>query len=122
MFMFEEYFEQLNNLEEDYLLEMANVNKQDTGLPYDIWIDSMGLNRNNTHNEPRIKVEVDHNLIPMTISKTNPDIPESVKKQGITTFKGINKIKDYIKKYYDVFIKHWNKELTDKQALNLLDK
>lgn len=34
--MYNEYFEQLDTLNEDYLCEMANVAKEDTGLPYDL--------------------------------------------------------------------------------------
>ena len=112
--------EELEKLDEDYLFEMAQVSKDDTGLPYDLWIDGMGKDRNNTHNTPRIKVRVKDKLIPMTIDKDNPDIPESVKKMGTTTFKGISKIRKYIKEYYSVFMKHWNREITDKQALNML--
>lgn len=39
------------------LFEMANVSKKDTKLPYDIWIDSKGKNRNTKQNYPRLKVD-----------------------------------------------------------------
>ena len=32
-------------LNEKLLYEMANVKSFDTGLPYDLWIDSMGADR-----------------------------------------------------------------------------
>ena len=39
------------------LFEMTNVSKKDTKLPYDIWIDSKGKNRNTKQNYPRLKVD-----------------------------------------------------------------
>lgn len=72
-------------LNEQYLLEMANVKSTDTGLPYDIWIDSLGKDRDVEHNIPRIKVNVNGKYIPIEISD-EPDIPESVKKMGIVDF------------------------------------
>lgn len=114
--MYEDYFEQLNNLDEDYFLEMANAVKSDTGLPYDIWLDSKGKERNVPHNYPRIKVDVNGNLIPVIISD-NPIIPKSV---GIETFRKFNEIKEFIIKNKEILLKHWNKELSDRETLNLL--
>lgn len=96
-------------------LEMANVSKKDTGLPYNIWIDSRGSLRKNKHYTPRIKVEVNDEMIPVSISES----PEILVDKKIPKFRTV---KRYIIKYYPVFMKHWNKEYTDKQALNLLDK
>lgn len=103
--------------EPDY--EMANVSKDDTGLPYNIWIDSLGKDRQNKHNSPRIKVDVNGKLIPVTIGD-NPDIPESVKKTGTKDFACIAEVKKYIRAYKDVFLAHYNRQITDRQALNLL--
>ena len=36
-------------LNEDALFEMANIKAKRTGLPYDLWIDSMGIDRGNEH-------------------------------------------------------------------------
>lgn len=102
-------------ISEDLMFEMANVSKQDTGLPYDIWIDSNGKDRNVGHNSPRLKVDVDGDRIPVSISKD----PKILVDKKIPKF---NQVRDYIIKYLDVFIKHWNKEITDRQALNSLNK
>lgn len=115
--MYEEYFEELNNLDEDYFLEMANAVKEDTGLPYDIWLDSRGKERNISHNLPRIKVDVDGNLIPVIISD-DPRIPDNIK---IKTFRKFNEVRKFIIQNKDVLLKHWNKELTDREVLNLLN-
>ena len=55
------------------LFEMANVSKKDTKLPYDIWIDSEGKNRNIAPNYPRLKVDCNGDRIPVSISE-NPEI------------------------------------------------
>lgn len=39
------------------LKEMANLLKDKTGLPYDIWIDEQGEDRNIPHHIPRLKVD-----------------------------------------------------------------
>ena len=95
------------------MYEMANVSKEDTNLQYDIWIDSIGSLRNVSHNIPRIKVKVDGKTISISIS-TNPKILAG------KDFAHSSEIFKWIIKYHDVLMKHWNKEITDKQALNLL--
>lgn len=35
--------------------EMANLTRQESGQPFDIWVDSAGKSRNSKHNEPRLK-------------------------------------------------------------------
>ena len=107
-------------INEELLLEMANVRACDTGLPYDLWIDSCGVNRTNKHNVPRIKVNVDGNLIPIEISD-NPDVPESVKKTGNNVeFKYKAVVLEYVKAYKNILLAHYNQLISDKQALNLL--
>ena len=113
-----EALDELNKIEEELLYEMASVSKEDTGLPYKLWLDSAGTNRNTKHNEIRIKVEVDGDRIPVIVDKENPYISKSVGK----TIPNFKEIQEYIVKYYDVFVKHWNGELTDRQALNMLNK
>ena len=118
-FVDKEINEILNDELGDSAYEMANVSKDDTGLPYNIWIDSLGKDRQNKHSLPRIKVDVNGKLIPITIDD-NPDIPESVKKTGTKDFARIAEVKKYIRAYKDVFLAHYNRQITDRQALNLL--
>ena len=95
--------------------EMANVSKQDTGLPYSIWIDSEGRDRVAPHDIPRIKVDVNGDKIPVTIS----DTPKILVNKDIPRF---TQVASWIIKYKQVLLKHWDKELSDKQALNMLGK
>ena len=95
------------------LFEMANVSKKDTKLPYDIWIDSEGKNRNIAPNYPRLKVDCNGDKIPVSISEN----PEILVKKRISEFP---KVRSWIKKYLAVLLQHWNKEITDKEALNQL--
>ena len=102
-------------LDESELMEMANVSTQDTGLPYSIWIDSAGKDRKVSHNDPHVKVVDGKFIKPVYISK-NPEILVGRK------FEHSAEVLKWLRKYYDVLIKHWNKELTDKQAFNLLGR
>ena len=74
------------------LFDMANVSMKDTKLPYDIWIDSEGKNRNTKQNCPRLIVDYNGDRIPVSISKD----PEILVKKKIPEFP---KIKIWIKKY-----------------------
>lgn len=91
--------------------EMAIVSKKDTKLPYDIWIDSEGKNRKTKQNYPQLIIDCNGNRIPVSISE-NPEI--LVKKK----ISGFPKINSWIKKYLAVLLQHWNRKITDREALN----
>lgn len=95
------------------LNEMANVSKSDTKLHYDIWIDSEGKDRTLKHNTPRVKVKVDGKTVSISISE-NPKILAG------KDFRHSAEVLKWISKYHDILMQHWNKEITDREALNLL--
>ena len=101
------------NNKSNELFEMANVSKKDTKLPYDLWIDSEGKNGNTKQNYPRLIVDYNGDRIPVSIS----DDPKILVKKEIPKFP---KIKFWIRKYSKVLLQHWNKEITDREALNRL--
>ena len=65
------------------------------------------------YNYPQLKVDYNGDKIPVSISED----PEILVKKKIPEFP---KIKIWIKKYSVVLLQHWNKEITDKEALNQL--
>jgi len=86
---------------------MVSVSTEDTGLKYDLKIGICYVS-------PVLFVDVDGDRIPVSISD-NPKVLVSGKK-----IPNEAEVFWYIKKYKDVLLKHWNKEITDKQALNAL--
>ena len=95
--------------------EMANLRKQESGLPYDIWLDSADCTRNTQHNVMRIKVEVGDELIPVIIASQRDIKP-------LRHFKRESEIIAWTSDNYDTLFKHWNGELSDGKALYLLTK
>ena len=63
----------------------------------------------------RIKVGIDNELIPVIITSQRNIRP-------LKHFNGENDIILWVSDNYDTLIKHWNGELSDRQALNLLAK
>lgn len=110
-----ELFEALGN---SAAFKMANVSKDDTGLPYDLWIDSAGDSRRK--HGPRVKVQVNSTFIPLIISD-NPDIPKSAKKNGVSDFPHLAEIQKYIRAYKEILLAHYRKQLSDKNTLLLLE-
>lgn len=107
-------YQQMMQLDEDFLLEMAVIEPSDSGLPYELWLDPAGVERGNEHtNSPRLKVKVEGEYIPFEISE-NPDIPDSVKKQGYNSFPHENIIKKYIIAYRKALLAHYFKEIKDR--------
>ena len=91
---------------------MAVIDKNLSGLPYDIWLDPAGDKRNIRHNLPRLKVKVDGVLIPYIISD-NP-------KQAVSNKRKVsheNKVIEWIKQNKEVLLKQWKCEISDKEAL-----
>lgn len=103
----------LKILTEDECFEMANLPPKRTDLPYTIWIDSKGKNRNIQHNLPRIKVNIkDDTYIPVSIEKEPRILIKNMR-----TFEGFTEIKKFIQKTYNILMKHWNQEIDDGAAI-----
>ena len=84
----------------DLLTEMANISKQKTGLDYIVWLfPKTGKEKHGA----RIKIRVNNNFIPITIS----DDPE-VKSFARLDAKKINKIKEWIVLNKEVLLEYWN--------------
>lgn len=115
--------DELKNLNEEILIEMANISPSQTGLPYKIWIDQEGVRRDVPHNyTPRIKIYYQGGWLPIEVND-NPDIPKSVKKStGIVKFPDMNKVYAWIKAYKPVLEAHFFDKINDATALKLLGK
>ena len=94
---------------------MAVVDKDEFDLPYDIWLDPAGNSRNVKHNMPRVKVVVDGQRVPFSIS----DDPRPLIRKKI---KDEKRIREWIIKNKDNLLKQWNRELSDSQVLKVLEK
>ncbi len=101
-------------MESENFFEMANLVTKESGLPYDIWLDSAGSKRKVPHNSARLKVDVDGELIPVLFSETEVTPTKN--------FRHKKEIIDWIIQNRSILLKHWNKELTDREVLNLLAK
>ena len=95
--------------------EIANLRKQESGLPYDIWLDSAGYKRNTPHYVMRIKVNIDNEFIPVIIASQRDIRPQK-------HFKRENEIILWASNNYDILFRHWDGELSDIRTLNLLAK
>lgn len=107
----------------DLLYEMANPHPQDTGLPS--MLQSLYDGEHRVSHGPRVKVETPNfGLVPIAINKKNGkvELPESMKHKDFQKEdnKCINAAIKYIEQNKELFLKHWNGEITDKQLLNEL--
>lgn len=95
-------------IEDDLIFEMSNVESEYTGLKNTIWASTKipGSTQQSHHNTPRIKVEIDHELVPFSIDKENPRI--LTKKRINIPSKEMNSIKEFIIKNYQILIDYHN--------------
>ena len=90
----------------------AHAEKEDTGLEYDILIDSLG-NRKRWSGCPRVGVIVENVVVPVSISSD----PTVLSGKGFPGFAPIHK---WVLKYKDPLLAHWNGEMTDREILNMV--
>lgn len=85
------------------LYEMANLTKSDTGLNYRLWIQTQ---TGKEKHWARIKIEVDNEFIPMSITD-EPEIMVKSKKEVINS-KDLNEIKKWVVMNQGLLLKYWN--------------
>ena len=94
---------------EDYIMAMANVNKRRTGLNVNIWSDGQGCLRNKPDVIPRVKIVGDEGSVSASIEE-DPKVlaPKGWKKKfKKSTVDDIEEGLKYLKRNYDLFLKHY---------------
>ncbi len=96
---------------------VACATKQETGLPYDVLLDSLGADKRwrRSPGIPRIGVIVDDIVIPVSIADPPVALSGSIFFESEIVF-------EWVAKYHDPLLKHWNKELDDLEILTILMK
>ena len=94
---------------------VACATKRETGLPYDVLVDSLGADKRwrRWPGIPRIGVIVDDVVIPVSIA----DPPVALSGRG---FPESEIVFEWVAKYHDPLLKHWNKELDDLEVLTTI--
>ena len=89
---------------------VACLTSKDSGLPYDIFLDSLGKN-DIIPDCPRVGVIVGDNVIPVRIS----DDPVILSGDD---FLDANIVLNWVARYKTELLRHWNKEITDLEILD----
>ena len=101
------------------LTEMANIPITKTGLPFVGWIDTQGSDRNVEHNLPRIKVKINGDYVPVSISKKPKPLVKGMLKNDIPDYRLFKK---WMNLNYDLLMKQWNGLIDDIELKSLLKK
>jgi hypothetical protein len=107
--------ENLSSYKDPAIYEMATYKMDDSGLPYNLWIDEVGKDRTIEHSIPRLKVLLSFsNSVPISIEQNPKILLKGVFLAKAERELNERKMKDiyaFIRKNKDMLIKHWNKEI-----------
>lgn len=94
------------------LYEMANLPRQESGQPFDIWVDSAGSARGTTHNEFRVKAY--NNGVTIVAGFKNGKFSNfQTPEYKITKFGKNRELKNYLCKIKPLLDLHWENKITD---------
>ncbi len=101
-----------HNIEIDILdgFGYVRITQKETGLPYDIILDSYGIPKNMI-TMPHLGVVVEGLVVPVLIDE---------KPQILTDYDFVDAsiVFNWILKHHKALLQHWNKEVTDREILN----
>lgn len=100
------------------IFEMAKVTRQKSGQPFDIWIDSLGQERNTKHNNPRIKAI--NNSVEVIAGFDNGEYTNfQTPKDKLQKFGEATALKKYVIKMKPVIELHWEGKIDDGDFINI---
>lgn len=99
------------------IFEMAKVTRQKSGQPFDIWIDSLGQERNTKHNNPRIKAI---NNVEVIAGFDNGEYTNfQTPKDKLQKFGEATALKKYVIKMKPVIELYWEGKIDDGDFINI---
>lgn len=95
------------------LIEMANLPSYKTKLPVNIWIDEIGIKRNNKHMKPMMKVQNDYKSRPSqnTISISIEESPIVLAGKINLKSTDLEEVLKWVSSNRAILLKHWNGEI-----------
>lgn len=100
------------------IFEMAKVTRQKSGQPFDIWIDSLGQERNTKHNNPRIKA-INNNVEVIAGFDNGEYTNFQTPKDKLQKFGEATALKKYVIKMKPVIELHWEGKIDDGDFINI---
>lgn len=98
------------------IYEMANLTREESGQPFDLWINSAGKARNTKHNEPRVKAS--NNGVRILAGFKNGEYTNfNTPKDNIRKFGKNTELKEYLIKIKSLLELHWENKITDTEFL-----
>ena len=107
-------------LNEELLWEMANIHPIESGLPSEL--QSLAKGKDRVSHAARVKVMTPNFGWVSIQIEPEVKLPSSMQHKNFQNqdLKNIDAAIEYIKMNRDLFMKHWNGEITDKELLNSL--
>jgi hypothetical protein len=97
---------------DEAIFEMANIKKSETGLPFDIWVDSSGQGRSVGHSTKRIKIKKGGKEMSLSFYD-NPKIEAGERNLKHFGEGDVNTVLAYMGKHKALFNAHNANEISD---------
>lgn len=102
----------------EQVYEMAKLTRQKSGQPFDIWVDSLGNERNTKHNNPRIKAT--NNGVTVIAGFENGEyINFQTSKDKLQKFGEVTALRKYVIRMQPVIELHWEGKIDDGDFINI---
>lgn len=98
-------------------INLIQLTKQDTGLKYDLYLYTSASVKE--YLIPIVEIDYSKDYTPVLVLSAKEI--RLIKKSDIKT-EDFEEICDYLKRNYEIIVKHWNSEILDKEVLDALCK
>lgn len=99
------------------IFEMANLTRQESGQPFDIWVDSSGEGRKSGHNNIRIKAKNNGETVIAGFNNNGEYTNFQTSKDVLKRFGKAKELKEYVIKIKPLLELHWEGKITDTEFL-----
>ncbi len=99
---------------------MSNFKPAKTGLPFELWVDEIGSDRNVAHNLPRFKPKANGVQIDIVLNSNGKAEIVNADSRKIQRFKYAKEAIEFIEKLKKPLLMHWNGEIDSDDLLSII--
>ena len=99
---------------------MSNFKPAKTGLPFELWVDEIGSDRNASHNLPRFKPKANGVQLDIVLNESGRAEIVNADSHILQKFKYAKEAIDFIEKLQKPLRMHWNGEIDSDDLLSII--